>query len=91
MVTSEPGCKTGAQTGHVGTFQNHMSGKIIHKGDKAYPGSGVLELELASQNPGVGRMNSIATCVLPMKLGPKLVTRQSNSSPTFRFSIRIIC
>ncbi|MFY9732308.1 MAG: hypothetical protein WAK24_16995 [Candidatus Acidiferrales bacterium] len=35
-------------------------------------------------------INSTATCVLPMKLGPKLVTRQSNSSPRFGFSMRRI-
>src|ERR1700757_1558801 len=46
-----------------------------------YPILGVFELGPLFQKPGVGIMSSTATCVLPMKLGPKPVTGQSNSSP----------
>jgi len=55
-----------------------------------YPILGVFELDPLLQKPGVGIMSSTATCVLPIKLGPKLVTRQSTSSPKFEFSRRII-
>src|ERR1700722_12561085 len=42
------------------------------------------------QKPGVGTMNSIPTCVLPIKLWPTLVTRHNNSSLTLGFSMRMI-
>ncbi len=42
------------------------------------------------QKPGVGTMNSIPTWVLPIKVGPTLVTRHNNSSLTLGFSMRMI-
>ena len=51
----------------------------------------ILDCGTAPQNPGLGVINSTATCVLPIKVGPRLTTRQSSSSPELRFSRRIIC
>src|ERR1700735_450990 len=52
-------------------------------------GSESLDLGMR-QNPGVGTINSTPICVLPMKLSPRLMTRQSNSSALVGFSMWII-
>ena len=71
--------------------QCHILRQLVIRGFlDIYPILGVFELDPLLQKPGVGIMSSTATCVLPMKLGPKPVTRQSNSSPRFEFSRRII-
>jgi hypothetical protein len=55
------------------------------------PNFKAAEFPMLSQNPGIGRINSTATCVLPIKLGPKVTTLQSTSSSALKFSMRIIC
>jgi hypothetical protein len=88
------GCPTPTLRIGVASGDYHWLPRVGIAGGKrildTYPRFGVFELDPLFQKPGVGIMSSTATCVLPMKLGPKLVTRQSNSSPRFEFSRRII-